>query len=85
MAVGLAEGNRQDRLQARAFAMQALLTAPYLAEGEEILAVLSAAEGESEQAMIYRDRAMLLRAALSGAIPLPGRLSPRPVLLDDGR
>lgn len=85
VAVGLAEGTMQDRLQARAFAMQALLTAPYLAEGEEILAVLSAAEGESEQSMIYRDRAMLLRAALSGAIPLPGRLSPRPVLLDDGR
>jgi len=85
VAADLAGGNPQDRLHARAFALQALLTAPYLAEGEEILAALSAAEGENDQATLFRDRAMLLRAALSGAIPLPGPLTPRPVLLDDGR
>jgi hypothetical protein len=81
----LSEGSEEERAHARAFATQALLTAPYLPEGEEILAELSRVEGQPEQAAVYLERATLLRAALSGQIPFPASLHPRPVLLDDGR
>jgi hypothetical protein len=81
----LAVGAHAERAHARAFVNQALLTAPYLAAGEELLAELSAAEGQAEDTATYRERANLLRAALAGQIPLPARLAPRPLLLDDGR
>jgi len=81
----LSQGDEQARAHARAFVTQALFTAPYLAAGDELLGELSAAEGRDSEATLYRDRATLLRAALAGEIPFPGRLIPRPVLLDDGR
>jgi hypothetical protein len=85
LARRLATGGAEARSHARAFVTQALLTAPYLAEGEELLGELSAAEGLEAEAAVYRGRANRLRAALAGAIPLPRPLPPRPVLLDDGR
>jgi len=81
----LAGADQSRRSHARAFATQALLTAPYLPAGEELLAELSEFDGRVEEAAVYRDRARLLRAALGGEIPFPVPLTPRSVLLDDGR
>jgi hypothetical protein len=85
LARRLATGGAEARSYARAVVTQALLTAPYLADGEELLADLSAAEGLEAEAAVYRGRAIRLRTALAGEIPLPRPLPPRPVLLDDGR
>lgn len=85
IAKALQGGSPEQREQARAYVMQALLTAPYLVAGEEALAVLKEEEGDGEGAALHRSRAMFLRAALAGDIPLPAPLRPRPLLMDDGR
>ena len=75
----------EQRQHALAYVRSALMTAPFLPEGEELVAKIVAAGGELERTRIFEDRANLLRAALAGQIPLPDRLVPRPVLVDDGR
>ncbi|MEE2828002.1 MAG: hypothetical protein VX498_02340 [Myxococcota bacterium] len=73
-----------DSPQSAALAMQALLTAPYLWRGEEVLAGLKGAQGDPAAARLHRHRSQLLQAALRGEIPVPAPLVPRPVLLDGG-